>query len=348
MHDDDGSVPQTTPPAGSGLVPAFLRKHFVGAPMIASVVGVGILASSPWWFHPHAPNLQAMASAQMSSFGAGPTQDDARQEAPDPTATPWARTSDPRVVALAAPRTVVHTSAVASIGAQPVVAADPPATAAAVSPPTSDPPAPTRGSFVRSDDDGRAVAMATAVSVGYVPATSKNELQEGATIRCRLLTHVDSEQPGHVSAEVVEPVYSSVDPQTEVIPAGTHVEGWYKSATSSETRLVMVWTRLNFPNGRKFAIGEQPGTDELGGTGANATVNSGLGKLFGQALLYTALNAAGQAVSHASYLFQSSNVTQTFAGQQPTVHPTLYLDPPARFDIGVVHDLPLDEYQVRP
>jgi type IV secretory pathway VirB10-like protein len=343
MHDDDGSVPQTTPPAGSGLVPAFLRKHFVGAPMIASVIGVAALAASPLYFHPHAPNLQAMASAQMSSFGAGPTQDDGRQEAPDPTATPWAtRTGEPRMVASAAPRMIVHTSAIASasVGAPPV-----PVAASATK--VSDPPAPTRGSFV-SSDEGRAVAMATAVSVGYVPATSKNELQEGATIHCRLLTHVDSEQPGHVSAEVVEPVYSSVDPQVEVIPAGAHVEGWYKSATSSETRLVMVWTRLNFPNGRKFALGEQPGTDELGGTGANAAVNSGLGKLFGQALLYTALNAAGQAVSRASYLFQSSNVTQTFAGQQPTVHPTLYLDPPARFDIGVVRDLPLDEYQVRP
>jgi type IV secretory pathway VirB10-like protein len=348
MPDDDGSVPQTTPPAGSGLVPAFLRKHFVGAPMIASVVGVGILASSPWWFHPHAPNLQAMASAQMSSFGAGPTQDDGRQEAPDPTATPWARTSDPRVVALAAPRTVVHTTAVASIGAQPVPAADPPAQVAAVSPPTSDPPAPTRGSFVSSSDGAREVAQASSPAVGYVAPVSKYELQEGAILRCRLLTHIDSEQPGHVSAEVVESAYSSVDPQVEVIPAGATVQGVYSTASAGDTRLIMAWHRINFPNGRVFEMGPQPGTDELGGEGVGGTTNTHLGKLFGQALLYTALNAAGQAISHSSYLFQSSNVTQTFAGQQPTLKPTIYLDPPAPLTITVVHDLPLDSYEVRP
>jgi type IV secretory pathway VirB10-like protein len=92
-------------------------------------------------------------------------------------------------------------------------------------------------------------------------------------------------------------------------------------------------------------MGEEPGADELGGTGAGGSVNSHLGKLFGQAILYTALNAVGQSLSRA--LYDSASVTQTFSDRQPQIKPTIYISPASRFDINVVRDLPLDRYEVR-
>lgn len=370
--DDEQRQPQSRNSL-SGMLPPFLKKTLLTPKLGLGALAVVGVACIPF-LHLHPPDVGTMAKSQLGGVPASAATDDT-PEVPDPTPSPTPRTTSqfpavtPHTVAARGtpPATTIQNTAVAQAA---VVAQQMP-------PPTSTPqpvpPSDTHGVFGEPSDTELnpaapavpAVAPASSRepqrgdfaadrgadrgengALGYVPAVSKYELSEGAVIHCRWLTHVDSEQAGHVSGQVIEPVYSTLDPQVEVVPAGAEVQGWYKTASTGTTRLIVAWHRINFPDGRKFEMGEQPATDLLGGTGANGTVNSGAGKIFGQALLYTALNAAGQSLSH-SIVLQGSSITQGFSSQQQQVKPTIYIDPTARFDINVVRDLPLDRFEVR-
>ena len=118
------------------------------------------------------------------------------------------------------------------------------------------------------------------------------------------MTHVDSELPGGVvKAEVVAPVDRANG--DEAVPAGAILQGAYDSGTvAGESRLLVVFTRIIFPpspehpNGRAYAMGTQSGTDALGGAGLSGSVNTHAGRVFGSAVLYTLLGAAGTALGN--------------------------------------------------
>ncbi len=379
--DDDIGASQA-PSAVDGMVPPFLKKHVLTPQLALAVITLAGVATIPLW-HLHGPDVGQMASAVHfgSLADAGPVVD--KKEAPDPaTPTPFPKRQSlttPRPVVrrffvpTAAPAAPAHGPVVPRIDAEPAQTGENVNVATNASPPAETPSA-VRGTFgdpsheksnpeqqtdlalvpgTEAMHDTKSVdpkigfaSERSADDIGYARRTSANELSEGAVIHCRWITHVDSEQAGHVSAMVVEPVYSSIDPQVEVIPAGAQLQGWYRTAASGQTRLLVAWNRINFPDGRKFEMGEQPGSDELGGTGVSGSVNSHLGKLFGQAVLYTALNAAGQSLSRA--LYGAPSITQTFSDRQPQIKPTIYINPATRFDVNVVRDLPLDRYAVQP
>jgi type IV secretory pathway VirB10-like protein len=379
-NDDSGGVSKA-PSAIDGMVPPFLKKHVVTPQLALAVITLAAVATIPLW-HLHGPDVGQMASAvHFGSIAADAGTAEKNKEAPDPaTPTPFPKRKkrgtphqiSPRSLGnSAAPIAPAHASSVVQQGDAPQHARNDsnaenvtplaetrnvdvhgafgdPDEAYSSSAQSRDPSRPAGAETNHDLNPARSISLISDQSVdgiGYVSPASANELSEGAVIHCRWITHVDSEQAGHVSAVVIQPVYSSIDPNVEVIPAGAQLQGWYRTADSGQTRLIAAWDRINFPDGRKFNMGEEPGADELGGTGVGGSVNSHLGKLFGQAILYTALNAVGQSLSRA--LYDSASVTQTFSDRQPQIKPTIYISPASRFDINVVRDLPLDRYEVR-
>jgi type IV secretory pathway VirB10-like protein len=352
-----------------GLFPPFIRRAIVSPGVGLGVIVIVAVATIPFW-HLSSPDVAGIASRQLSGMqSTGVSVADDKPEAPDPSPLSVADVTTQAAPAKRAARPVASPSPVAAVQsvavAQSVAVSQPqPPSLPQPPPPTAEPrpPADTHSTFGDPGDtevdaskansnvpdqarrDAPQVVAQSGV-VGYVPATSPYEIREGTVIHCRWVVHADSEAVGHVEVQVIEAVYASNDPQAEVIPVGTLGEGVYSTANVGTTRFIVAWHRLNFPNGRKFEMGPQPATDLLGGTGANARVNSGLGKIFGSALMYTALNAAGQSLSRSSYLLGSSSITQQFSGQERQAKPTLYIDPTDRVDINVVSDLPLDRYE---
>ena len=185
-------------------------------------------------------------------------------------------------------------------------------------------------------------------AVGYVAPASGYEINETTIIPARLLTAVDSTLPGLIKAQVTTSVYDSRTHSVVVIPAGSFLVGQYDSQTiAGEARLMAVWTRILFPDGRSFLMGAAQGSGAKGEAGMPASVDNHAGRAFGAAFLYTMLGAAGNLVSNAlnrnSSVIELGNVAQSV--QQPQRQaPTMHLYPGALFNVMVTQDLPMEPY----
>ncbi|UOK73328.1 TrbI/VirB10 family protein [Ancylobacter polymorphus] len=93
-------------------------------------------------------------------------------------------------------------------------------------------------------------------------------LQAGAVISAALITGIRSDLPGQVTAQVTENVYDSPTGGALIIPQGTRIVGQYDNNIGfGQKRVLLVWSRLIFPNGRSIVLERQPGADAQGYAG---------------------------------------------------------------------------------
>ncbi len=93
-------------------------------------------------------------------------------------------------------------------------------------------------------------------------------LQAGAVIPAALITGIRSDLPGQIVAQVTENVYDSPSGRYLLIPQGTRVIGEYSDAVGfGQRRVLLVWNRLIFPDGRSLVLERLPGVDAQGFAG---------------------------------------------------------------------------------
>ena len=93
-------------------------------------------------------------------------------------------------------------------------------------------------------------------------------LQAGAVIPAALITGIRSDLPGQITAQVTENVYDSPTGRILLIPQGTRLIGQYDNGVGfGQRRVLLVWNRLIFPNGRSIVLERQPGADAEGYAG---------------------------------------------------------------------------------
>jgi len=103
---------------------------------------------------------------------------------------------------------------------------------------------------------------------------SKYEVQAGAVIPAALLTAINSDLPGDVTAQVTEAVYDSPSGNYLLIPQGSRLYGKYDSLISyGQNRALVVWNRIIFPNGKSIDLGGMMGTDATGESGIQDKAN---------------------------------------------------------------------------
>jgi type IV secretory pathway VirB10-like protein len=103
---------------------------------------------------------------------------------------------------------------------------------------------------------------------------SKYVVQAGSVIPAALLTGIRSDLPGQVTGQVTENVYDSPSGRYLLIPQGSKLIGIYDSQVSfGQSRVLLVWTRLIFPNGRSIVLERQPGADPEGYAGLEDQVD---------------------------------------------------------------------------
>ena len=87
-------------------------------------------------------------------------------------------------------------------------------------------------------------------------------------IPAALITGIRSDLPGQITAQVTQPVYDSPTGSILLIPQGTRIIGEYDAdVTFGQRRVLLVWNRLIFPDGRSLVLERLPGADAGGYAG---------------------------------------------------------------------------------
>lgn len=93
-------------------------------------------------------------------------------------------------------------------------------------------------------------------------------LQAGSVIPAALITGIRSDLPGPITAQVTQHIYDSPTGSMLLIPQGTRIIGEYDNGVAfGQRRVLLVWNRLIFPNGRSIVLERQPGADTAGYAG---------------------------------------------------------------------------------
>jgi type IV secretion system protein VirB10 len=186
---------------------------------------------------------------------------------------------------------------------------------------------------------------------------SKYIVQAGSVIAAALLTGIRSDLPGQVTAQVTENVYDSPSGRYLLVPQGSRLIGIYDSQVSfGQSRVLLVWTRLIFPNGRSIVLERQSGADPEGYAGLEDQVDYHWSRLFMAAALSTLLGVGSELgasntdsdIVRALRRGSSDSLNQT--GQQVVrrnlnVQPTLTIRPGFPVRVIVNRDLVLAPYQ---
>ncbi|MGX9120404.1 TrbI/VirB10 family protein [Mesorhizobium sp. BHbsci] len=122
-----------------------------------------------------------------------------------------------------------------------------------------------------------------------LPAPSHTVVQ-GTIISAVLETAIDTELPGNIRAQVIEPVFS-FDGSRILLPAGTSLIGTFSDRVDVEQKRVLIaWNRAVTPEGQSIALGST-GADLLGRAGTEGNVDNRYDNKIGAAVLISAITA---------------------------------------------------------
>ncbi len=144
--------------------------------------------------------------------------------------------------------------------------------------------------FIRAEPDSSHYASASL----QLPR-SPYQLQAGWTIPAALVTGINSDLPGDITARVTENVYDSATGQHLLIPQGSTLTGQYDSQVAyGQRRVLLVWNRLIFPDQSSIALDRLVGTDAAGYAGLEDGVDWHWRRLFAGAALSTLLGVSAE------------------------------------------------------
>jgi len=207
-----------------------------------------------------------------------------------------------------------------------------------------------QAAFLNAGVDRRTVAPDRVMA----PA-SPYVLQAGAVIPAALITGIRSDLPGQITAQVTESIYDSPTGRLLLVPQGTRIIGEYSNDVGfGQRRILLVWNRLIFPNGRSIVLERQPGADPQGYAGLEDGVDYHWWDLAKAAGLSTLLSIGAElATNDEDRLIQAirdggqdtiNDAGQQIVRRQLNVAPTLTIRPGFPVRVIVTRDLVLEPY----
>lgn len=190
-----------------------------------------------------------------------------------------------------------------------------------------------------------------------VPQMSPYELKRGSVIPATLITGINSDLPGRITAQVSQNVYDSATGRHLLIPQGSKLFGRYDSkVTFGQNRVLVIWTDIILPNGSTLQIGGMAGTDAAGYGGFSDRVDNHYLRTFGSAILVALIgagtemmlpqdrNAFGTANStedaaRRSFAETFGQISEQTVSRNLNVQPTLEIRPGYRFNVLVDQDI---------
>jgi len=189
---------------------------------------------------------------------------------------------------------------------------------------------------------------------------SPYELKKGSLIPAVLIGGINSELPGNIIAQVRENVYDTVTGNHLLIPQGSKLVGVYGFGVQyGQTRVVIAFNSIVFPDGQTLNIGSMNGTDQEGYSGFADQVDNHYFKIFGSAFLLGMLsgeinieNGKVTFISGHQGFNTSQTVLEQTAGQMIrknlNIAPTIKIRSGYRFNIFVTKDMILEPLEQNP
>jgi type IV secretion system protein VirB10 len=193
--------------------------------------------------------------------------------------------------------------------------------------------------------------------IGVQNPASQYLLQAGSIIPAILETGIDSDLPGVIKARVTENVFDTISGNYILIPQGSVLYGAYDSQIAyGQSRVLMVWNRVMFPNGQYIDLDGMPGADLAGLAGLTDQVDNHYIRIFGSAILMS-MFSAGMQLSQPQSNSQNGQLSnqQIIAGalgqnvgqlatqmtqQNLNIQPTINIRPGDLFNVIVTRDIP--------
>jgi len=190
-----------------------------------------------------------------------------------------------------------------------------------------------------------------------VPQMSPYELKRGSVIPATLITGINSDLPGRITAQVSQNVYDSATGRHLLVPQGAKLFGRYDSNVSfGQNRVLVIWTDIIFPNGSTLQLGGMAGTDSAGYGGFNDRVDNHYFRTFGSAVLVALIGAgtemmipqdrnafgtsnSAEDAARRSFAETFGQMSQQTLSRNLNVQPTLKIRPGYRFNVLVDQDI---------
>jgi type IV secretory pathway VirB10-like protein len=189
-------------------------------------------------------------------------------------------------------------------------------------------------------------------------------LRTGWVIPALMLTAMESELPGTITAQVSQDVYDTPMGRYLLIPQGSRLVGEYANSIQyGQSRIFVVWQRIIYPDGSALDIGAFPGADAQGEAGFKDQVDAHYLRLFGSALLMSAITGgislsqpnqnnesapnAGSTLS-AALGQQLGAATAALLERNLSIPPTLKIRQGFNFNVVVTKDLVFEKPYVVP
>ena len=189
---------------------------------------------------------------------------------------------------------------------------------------------------------------------------SSYELKAGSFIPGILVSGVDSQIEGKMVGLVRENVYDSISGKYLLIPKGTKIIGEYSSGVAyGQDRILIIWQRLIFPNGKSISLENFPGVDLSAYAGMRGRVNNHNIELLKSVILSSVLGGGAALVNRSkdTRIQSWENAMASGAGERIidigdslserilNIKPTITIKPGSRFNIIVNADLILEPYK---
>lgn len=199
--------------------------------------------------------------------------------------------------------------------------------------------------FVSARDEGGDVNTG-----GLVAPASPNSLLAGSVIAASLITGLNSDLPGMVTAQVTQNVFDTVTGRILLVPQGARLIGRYDSVVAfGQRRALVIWERLILPDGSSVRLDNMPATDAAGFAGLADKVDFHTWALLKGVAIATLLGVGSElTISGESDLVQaireSAQSNTTRAGDRITqrnldIQPTITIRPGTPVRVLVNRDL---------
>jgi type IV secretion system protein VirB10 len=137
-------------------------------------------------------------------------------------------------------------------------------------------------------------------------------ITEGTPVRTVLVTGLDTDTPGVVTAQVTSDIYDSLTGTQLLIPRGSRVMGSYDhNVRNGQDRVLVALTRLIWPDGTWVELANASGAEMNGQSGLEGDVNSHFFKMFGSALIIGAASTLLDKTQQTVTVNQGLGTTQT-------------------------------------
>lgn len=206
-------------------------------------------------------------------------------------------------------------------------------------------------------------AAATQWALGHVRERGHPlSLKTGGVIPALMVTGVNSDLPGVIIAQVSRHVYDTATGRHLLIPRGAKLYGAYDSRiVYGQSRVLVAWNRIIFPDGSAITLGAMPGADQAGQAGFEDQVDTHFWRTFGSAVLMSLISGvSAYAVDEfgqdddaetptvidqlgAGLASQLGQTTATLLEKNLAIKPTLEIRPGYPFNIVVTKDIAFEE-----